>query len=869
MKSRFLRLFCAAFAASVLLSAFLPAPAASDTQTKTQLLSVYLSDDGNTLYADAALSDDFLKVYGACGVYLFEFYPYENFSDINEKAPSAELVAAKELKFEIDFSENAQTRKYCKYVLARLVNGEYQTFASAKYISNPGVLATNKEEGPSVKGIAGVISEDAAYPTDLGVSCSVVQVALNTLPADSEEGSAKIEYGERTYYIYKEALIALDNRVRELSENGIAVYLQLVLNAPDETTSQTARTLYRYVKDEDAMYYAIDTRDAESADLYAALVEFLAARYTRADQAYGYAENFIFGYWVNSNRHYYSMRETAQDKYITELGRTLRITDTAIRSAYPTAKLYVSLGGNFNSAAAYPDETPNEYLDYSGKDILDALCEDLSDVPFGVSWNASASDGPRADFWTDENAVQSLDTDFITVKNIEVLANYLKTPGMLCEGYVRDLIIGDFNASANDNTEMAQKLQAGAIVCAYLKALNTNGISAFFYGTAQDADDQALGLTDGSDMRIAYTAYQNILQRSETELAQTVQELLGEQTYAELCDGIFSGMFVPRTRLQLYTSSLPASGRISYIADFTDRDLYGFAADSNTAAAESIVDPVTGIILSIRGNANRAGICRSFEEYNLANADIINIELSAQTEDASATIYLSLTGKKDGKDVVYYGECSVSAGEWTQIAFEIPGIDTLQSMTLSGSSSSGGALTVYAKSISTYRISSDGMELAVRIILWILLLVTVFFLILYLRFIRIRSGAARRRAAAQAAKQNVYTPSAERLRYTYTSKHSANVHTPASVHAASENTAAPRRHSDGKQQHTKVPTSGKATQTTNRPLPEMPRTEPKTYIVPPKQSVPEKRKTMSLGIESTSVKDPQTGFDTTDGTTGK
>ena len=136
-----------------------PVYAAAQEDRKTEIVRAVLSEDGQTLQVEAALSDDFLASNGARGVFLFEFMPYEKFGDINQKAPVSERIAAKELTFEVDFTDDAARRKYCKYILAISKDGGYETLGSAKYIDNPEVYAAESIRPVLKQGKAGVLEK--------------------------------------------------------------------------------------------------------------------------------------------------------------------------------------------------------------------------------------------------------------------------------------------------------------------------------------------------------------------------------------------------------------------------------------------------------------------------------------------------------------------------------------------------------------------------------------------------------------------------------------------------------------------------------------------------------------------------------------
>ncbi len=783
---------------------------------QTQLVSVRLSEDGKTLEVDAVLSEAFLHDYGTCGVYLFEFDPQEKFATINQKAPIAQMVAASELAFRVDFTEQADRRKYCKYVLAREVDGGYRTFATAKYIENPEVLAASSAALPEPEGLAGV-SADVGVSSYQGLSQAVVRVSLSALLADSVDGAVRFEYGESAYYLDKEELIRLDNRVRALSSAGVCVYLQTVLDLPATAVSQTAQLLYAD-SDSRGSAYAVNTASAESCEVYAALMEFLCERYTRDDQAYGFAGRFIFGDSVNLYADRYAGAPDDLSDYLYDLCRTLRIASTALRGTYTNARLYLSLSGDYTAA---PEGG------FAAAEVLNGLCASLSDLPFGISVDGTA-EGASARFWEDEDAAPDPAARRITVKNIAVLADALRTPELLHGGRVRDLVIGQFRADAGED----RNLQAASVLCAYYLTETTSGVSALLcaYLPTEGGTD---GLADGQGMPTR--AYQLLCETAvmdDAALTDRVRMLLGDDEYERLAGGVLSELFVSRTRLSLHDGSLPRQSRGEYLADFADGSLYNFSADSQTESAASAILTEEGIVLALTGKADRAGMVRDFRDYTMDGIDLIVLDVMAKTDDPETAFTLSLTGQSEGEPVVLYGTTELTSGQWTRVAFDLAGIDVLEHMAVEAVSGARSDLTLYVHTITLYHAPQGISDLAVRVIVWVLAIVTAVFLALWLILLRMRTRAR---------------PQPIHARYTYTSRQ----------------TGAPAASVPERRQKDKPFAPAK-----ERGIPEMPKTKSKTFVVPAKQQTIPKRDTMSLGIEPTDGNE-STGFDTTAGTEHK
>lgn len=682
--------------ACMTLCTFIPVSAEERT---TRITSVKLSDDGKEITVEATLSEDFLNVYGACGVYLFELAPYEKFSDIDRMAPVAELVANANLTFSVDITDGSRTRKYDKFAIARLDGGKYITHGSASYVENLDVLAENKGNAPSPKNSVGVRTESDKQPEE-GIGHGIVSLDLSELVAVSADGAAKVEYSDGVYHVDKEALIALDNRVRALSEKNIAVWLEI--NPGDmQSASSAAQVLFSESGDD------FDISDGESLKLYSALTEFLADRYGREDKAYGFVSRYILP------------RGSAE---ISAYASLVRLTSFALRSGYAGASLYVSLGQD-------------------GMDDMTGLCKALSDVPFGIVWDGSSPDGEDY-FWRSDAQ------DKYFAVNIGDVAAALKEERMLCSGYVRDLAM-TFTAECTENTVAALNAQEASLLCAYYQTLACDGVNTFIYNAWSDPEEgKAVGLygADGT-ARSAYKALNTLAETDENGIAERLRTLVGEDEFAVISGELFPDVFVNRTRIGEYTGSIPNKDKGVYIADFTDGGSYEFIADKTTESLSSLVAGQDGIILCVKGKADSAGMIKSYtnafaidEEYN-----ILVLTLKALCTDDAAEMTLTLVGTKNGERVVLYGTSALVAGQWRDAAFPLDGIDKIEKITVSAKTENGSALTLYARGVELFPTGPDAGERAVRTVMWILLAAVVLLTVLLIRL----SAMQKRRTAPQ------------------------------------------------------------------------------------------------------------------------
>ena len=711
------RIFCIIIAVLTVTGVF--AVCAAEKTRETEIVSVRVSEDGSTLTVTATLSDSMFTLCKGKPIYLFEFYPCDKNADLAKKAPVAFQMAAEELTFELDMTGADPQRKYSKFILATGKGTGYKLIGNVVYVENPEAFALLQSEPVQADNMLGIIRGGEEMSDKFGHA--VVPVYVNELFADTADGSIRYEYGDNVYYIDTEVLTRLDSAVKSISEAGTAVYLQLLLGAPDESTANLTMSLYSGT--ESGRYFAPNTADSLGVRLWSSLVEFLCSRYSA--QEYGCVNAFILGDNVNVKENYAYGGET-EEEFLQDLGRTLRITDTAIRSTCSGVGLYLSLGGQFSGSheGAYP-----------ARDVLDALCGD--GLRFGVYMDVSV-DAPA--FWLDETVRADSAASVITPKNIDVLIDYLSQDEYLQDGDIRPLMLG-YSA---DGT--SQDLQAASALCAFYRAISLGEVDALIYNCYTDTEGNGSGLMSAESLpKVVYSELCTAAEGDELSISDQIRALLGASEYESLRDSVLSELFVVRSVLPVYSGDLPAEVDALYLADFVDGGTASFEFSIQTETHGSTMDS-TGKVLRLTAKKDTAGMSRVFGNgYNLNDKNILVVELKALSDDESSAFTFILDGLKDGAEVSLTSTVQLRTGEWNELAFDVSGIDTLTGMNLTVASAEGGALTWYIKDITVFSSKISGSALAVKIAVAVLIAVLVLFIILLVILIYMRS---RRRPAA-------------------------------------------------------------------------------------------------------------------------
>ncbi|HVX47698.1 MAG TPA: DUF5722 domain-containing protein, partial [Mycobacteriales bacterium] len=454
----------------------------------------------------------------------------------------------------------------------------------------------------SQKGLQVEMTDDAE---SLGVQHAGVNVALDSLMRNKAgAGGTSITFtsGGIDYYFDKAAVTRLDQQIKPLSDNGALVYLIVILyqsSNPDSAFSQLVHPDAQLGK---GTVYAFNTKTAEGVGYYTAAMEFLADRYSRADQKYGRAVNYIIGNEVNAAWVWAQMGDQTLDRFVEYYGRALRLAWLAARKYYAGARVYVSLEHNWNVS---PD--PNQPLQaYKGRDLLDTLAateRGEGDFPWAVAYHPYPQDLTNPRTWDDTQATESPDSPLITFKNIDVLPQYLRQDSLTFDGGQRHIILSEQGCNTPGSTVDDEKLQAACYAYAYYKIRFAGGIDAFI--DHRHVDHQAegglrLGLWTWDDGRTEYAmpgrhkyiydVFKYIDTSRSLQVTDFAKSIIGIKSWTDAIPNFDPKALAERA----IPATLPArivNGRTAVnIADFENGDTDGWRTSDNTNSVAAVQD---------------------------------------------------------------------------------------------------------------------------------------------------------------------------------------------------------------------------------------------------------------------------------------
>ncbi|MBE6636604.1 MAG: hypothetical protein E7618_02235 [Ruminococcaceae bacterium] len=645
----------------------------------TELNRVYLSEDGSELIAEATLAPGFIE--GNRAVYLFRVSP-ENES-IETLTPIAITDADKRsIRFTLPYDVSDASLALYGYRLALVDEvGEYQVISPAVYLSNFADFAPHTQSYPAMtskKGLQVQLLTDAQL---LGVKHTTVTVFFNELIAYSEEKAITFLYGGNKYYVNSTAVSALDYRIRSLSDAGIHIYLNCLL-AFDTTASSDL--YYDAAVGNSGTLFAPNVSTREGVLRYAAMLHFLASRYSDPTSANGFCGSFILGYEANEEGDRNSAGIPRLDDYAAAYATFLRIADTAVRSAYANARVFVPLSNRYHIT----QENEKPYL-FCAYDFLTAVVTRCSDLPFGIAVNPYPSVLTQTDFWNDPAALDKPDASYITMKNLSVLIECLQADPYRYQGTVRPLLLSEFGVSGESGTAN-ERLQAAAYLYAYKIALQHDTVEALIWHRHVDhAAESSLyyGLYASSDLllepstpKAIHAVFKAVDRENNTDLITPYLSLLPENT---ISPEDFASHRVEITVSPIKPTILTSKETIEVLYDFS-KSLYDFYPTDNTEYLELCEEEDATFL--------RAALLRvsSFEHMGigatvpdltrLGHADSLTLTVRVVSKSKTADLRLLFIGNQNGHEIVWNAEATVDTNEWLTITFPL---NELESMALS------------------------------------------------------------------------------------------------------------------------------------------------------------------------------------------
>ena len=288
----------------------------------------------------------------------------------------------------------------------------------------------------SKKGLGGFYAGDYTSDLDdLGITSATVNVSplqfMYLSPAKA--GMVEHAYCGETYYFDSEKLDALDATLRETAARDITVAAILLVDPAAEARDAELGALLQHPDYTRGTYTMPNMTTPKAVRAYAAMIDFLAQRYCREDDAYGRIAHWIVHNEVDGGVDWTNMGD---DKLVTTYTnayvKSMRLCASIVHQYDANAEFFASFSHSWSRAS-----NPGWY---PVRDMV-GLLGDFSRAEGDFRWALACHSYPETISdpctWREPNATFAMNTPFVTLKNLEVLSKWALTPANLVRGTTR------------------------------------------------------------------------------------------------------------------------------------------------------------------------------------------------------------------------------------------------------------------------------------------------------------------------------------------------------------------------------------------------------------------------------------------------
>ncbi len=390
--------------------------------------------------------------------YLVYINPY---TDKPYKA-AKNVYKKKNLSFTLKTSEN-QGYAVAKFGIAVKNKGKYKLISKTSFVSNPQKAAKNKSKyklGATKKGMQ--FYNNMQEIDECGAKNNFLNMTVSSICANP---TVPYQYNGKTYYF--NSLDSMKQIVSECNKKGINVTMQILLDWVGDQLNlidPSARAAGA------APYYMWNVRRDGGREKMEAIFCYLGSVFGSKQC---YVSNWILGNEINNPRGWNYAGGISGNTYFKMYAHAFRALYASVRSQYSNAKVFICMDNFWNTSAAGG---------YSVKYSISSFVAQLGNIQKGIQWNLAyhAYSAPLTytNFWDGYGITYDENSPYITMKNLDVLTNYIKKN----YGSKVRVILSEQGYASN----WGQANQAAAIAASYYIAACNPTVDAFIIRSYYD-----------------------------------------------------------------------------------------------------------------------------------------------------------------------------------------------------------------------------------------------------------------------------------------------------------------------------------------------------------------------------------------------
>ncbi len=450
-------------------------------------LKAYLTTSYSSKITRVAVEDSKVSVEGKVAspgqVYLCEVAPYQ---DVTEQASFDTAILLKSGKFERELDRFVTRngfnydRLLSKWVLAEKVEKGYKLISHARHPDEITAMYNySKEVAKGRKGLGG-FSTSRGHIEDLDeldITSATVNIWFSRFMFTTP-GTGRIEhvYNGKSYYFGGKEVAMFDSTFRTTARKGIITAAILLIDKAESCPDhEIGRLLQHPDMDPAGIYSMPNMTNPASVDCYAAALDFLASRYSRADKKYGRCNHWIMHNEVDAGWEWTNMGEKCASIFMDAYIKSMRMCYAIARKYNPNSEVFVSLT-HYWAWTSHPRFYPS-------KDLMEILIQ-YTKAEGDFLWSVAQHPYPQSlmepKTWLDKQVDFTFNSPLITFANLEVLNSWIKLPEVLYKGKIkRTLWLSENGTNSKTYTEQDLMEQAAGFAFTWKKMEKLDGIDGF------------------------------------------------------------------------------------------------------------------------------------------------------------------------------------------------------------------------------------------------------------------------------------------------------------------------------------------------------------------------------------------------------
>lgn len=403
------------------------------------------------------------------GYSIADIAPWEDIAEM-ESFPNATPITQKDFTLEIPRTVSRDGLPSYDRVLSKWAIVSNNSLVShARYADAVEVKNGPAEMKPATKkGLGGYFAESTQTSDldELGITSVTVNVVLNVMINTTSSGDYSIthSYGGKTYYMSKSQVSMYDKQFKACASRNIVTSAIILVRSSD---TNAATKILTHPDCNGGNYTMPNLTSAESVNLYAAALDFLASRYNGG--SYGRINHWIMHNEVDFSSEWTNMGEQPEMLYMDAYVKSMRI-------CYLLARKYDSFASSLISLTHCWAKADGQYAPKSLLADLNLHSGAEGDFYWGVAYHPYPQDLSRPEFWkNDTQSTYSANSNYCTFKNLEVVNDWALTRANWYKGEKKRILFLSENGTNSPSYSDSDLAKQAAGACWMWKKVSVLG----------------------------------------------------------------------------------------------------------------------------------------------------------------------------------------------------------------------------------------------------------------------------------------------------------------------------------------------------------------------------------------------------------